>query len=129
MTDGMWTPTALELIRRTREVHVSSRRADGGFTRGQTIWAVAVGDSVFIRSTDGPGKPWFTAAKARGYGRLRASGSEFEVRFRDVSDRVQEAIEAEYRRKYRTSPAYNVNRAAGSRATLRLIPLSQPKTL
>jgi hypothetical protein len=128
MTDGTWTPTVLELIGGTREVHVSSRRADGSFSRGQTIWAVAVGDSVFIRSTDGPDKPWFVAAKVRQFGRLRASGSEFEVRFCDGSDRDQDAIDAEYRRKYRTSPAYNVDRAAGSRATLRLVPLSEPRT-
>jgi hypothetical protein len=128
MTNGKWSPTALELIRHAREVHVSSRRADGGLTRGQTIWAVTVGDSVFIRSTDGPRKPWFKAAKARQFGRLRAAGSEFEVRFCDGSACDQDAIEAEYRRKYHTSPPYNVNRAAGSRATLRLVPLSEPRT-
>ncbi len=62
----------LAAISDTEEVHVSSRRADGTMSPGQTIWAVVVDGSVFIRSTDGPDKPWFRAAKNRGVGRLQA---------------------------------------------------------
>ncbi len=64
MTDRTWTPDELRLIRDTDEVRVSSRRADGTFTRGNTIWAVVVGDSAFVRSTDGPQKLWFRVVDA-----------------------------------------------------------------
>jgi hypothetical protein len=44
------------------------------------------------------------------------------VTFHPADELDQSSIEAEYRRKYRHRPAYNINRAAGSRATLRLLP-------
>jgi hypothetical protein len=88
-----------------------------------TIWAVSAGGAVFIRSTDGPHKPWFRAAKNRGRGELVAGSSTYRVRFVDASDADRVPIDAEYRRKYRRSPAYNVGRAAGSMATLQLYPV------
>jgi hypothetical protein len=118
----LWTTAELTAIAEVGEVHVSSRRPDGSLSRGQTIWAVVVDGSVFIRSTDGPDKPWFRAAKNRGVGCFQAGDLILDVTFDDVSDLDQGPIEAEYRRKYHRSPAYNVNRAAGSSATLRLLP-------
>lgn len=123
MTTNKWTPAELATISSMEEVHVCSRRADGSMSPGQTIWAVVVDGSVFIRSTDGPTKPWFRAARNRGTGRFNVSDSVFSVKFEDAGDIDQAPIEAEYRRKYRHRPEYNVNRAAGSTATLRLLPL------
>lgn len=88
-----WTSDELEQIRSTGEVHVSSRRDDGSYTSGQTIWAVVVGSRVFIRSTDGPDKPWFRAARAHGAGRFRYSGGEALVAFRDAPDADENVIE------------------------------------
>lgn len=123
MTDRTWTPEELQLIRDTDEVRVSSRRADGTITHGNTIWAVAVGSSAFVRSTDGPQKLWFRNARARGNGYLHLAGEQISVRFADAAAADQDEIEAAYRTKYRQRPAYNVNRAAGSRATLELVPV------
>jgi hypothetical protein len=127
MTETSWTPEELVTIADTQEVHVCSVRPDGSRSSGMTIWAVSVGGAVFIRSfirsTDGPHKPWFRAAKNRGRGELVAGSSTYCVRFVDASDADRVPIDAEYRRKYRRSPAYNVGRAAGSMATLQLIPV------
>ena len=120
-----WTPDELKQIQSTGEVHVSSRRDDGSYTRGQTIWAVVVGSRVFVRSTDGPDKPWFRAARAHGAGRFRYSGGEVLVAFRDAPDIDQNVIEQTYRNKYRDSWQRSVDRAGSSRATLELIPLVQ----
>lgn len=92
---------------------------------GQTIWAVVVGSRVFVRSTDGPDKPWFRAARAHGAGRFRYSGGEVLVAFRDAPDIDQNVIEQTYRNKYRDSWQRSVDRAGSSRATLELIPLVQ----
>lgn len=119
----MWTPEQLDTIARTQEVHVRTRRPDGTYTRGQIIWAVVVNGDVFIRSTDGPEKPWYRSAHARGVGQLRAGGQTFDVSFTDATAQERTPIDTEYRRKYRKSPLYNINRAAGSTATLRLLPL------
>lgn len=118
-----WTPDELEQIRGSDEVHVSSRRDDGSCTSGQTIWAVVVATRVFIRSTDGPEKPWFRAARSRGVGRFRYAGHEVSVAFRDAPDVDENAIEQTYRNKYRDSWQRSINRAGSSRATLELVPI------
>lgn len=121
-----WTPDELDRIRRTGEVHISSRRRDGSYTAGRTIWVVAVGARVFVRSTDGPDKPWFQAAKARGVGRLRCAGRELPVSISQPRGIDENLIEQTYRAKYRSSWQGSVNRAGSSRATLELIPLAPP---
>jgi hypothetical protein len=113
----MWTVEQLDLVTSTGEVHVSSPCPDGTYSPGQTIWAVAVDGDVYIRSTDGPIKAWYRAARNRGAGRLQVGSTTFDVTFTEPTD-DREPVDAEYRRKYRHSPAYNVNRAAGSTATL-----------
>lgn len=118
-----WTADELDQIQSTGEVHVSSRRDDGSYTRGQTIWAVVVGARVFVRSTDGPDKPWFRAARAHGAGRFRYSGGEVLVAFHDTSDINENVIEQTYRAKYHGSPQRSINRAGSSRATLELVPI------
>ena len=117
-----WTADELAAISQTEEVHVSSPSGDGTLSGGRTIWTVVVDGAVFIRSTDGPDKPWFRAAKNRGAGRLRVGEASFDVTFHPAAGLDQSVIEAEYRRKYRHCPAYNINRAAGSTATLQLLP-------
>jgi hypothetical protein len=117
-----WADDDLDAINRTGEVVLSSRRSDGTLTRGMTIWAVVVDGSVFIRSTDGPDKPWFRAALMRGRGRIEAGGRGVDIVFTDAADVDRAPIDEVYRRKYRPSPQYNVNRAASSMATLKLEP-------
>ncbi|MBP9502931.1 MAG: DUF2255 family protein [Candidatus Promineofilum sp.] len=118
-----WTADELEQIQSTGEVHVSSRRDDGSYTRGQTIWAVVVGASVFVRSTDGPDKPWFRAARAHGASRFRYSGGEVAVAFHDAPDIDENVIEQAYRAKYHGSRQRSIDRAGSSRATLELVPV------
>lgn len=121
-TPGNWSADDLSVIAHTGEVHVASQREDGTFTQGQIIWIVVADGGVFIRSTDGPVKPWFRAAQTRGLGRLQAAGHTWDVRFIADPDADESAIEDAYRSKYQSSPQRNVNRAGGSRSTLRLVP-------
>jgi hypothetical protein len=123
VADTTWTSEELANITTTEEVHVSSVRRDGSLSPGMTIWAVSVDGDVFIRSTDGPHKPWFRAARNRRRGQLAVGAATYPVQFLDASDADRGPIDAEYRRKYRHRPAYNVNRAAGSLATLQLVPV------
>lgn len=120
-----WAADELTQIRQSGEVQVSSRRRDGSYTAGQTIWAVVVGTRVFVRSTDGPDKPWFRAAKTRGAGRLRFSGREVPVAFRDPAHTDENDIEQTYRAKYRNSWQRSIDRAGSSRATLELVPIGE----
>jgi hypothetical protein len=125
VTGTSWTTAALERLAGIEIVDVSSTRADGSFSPWRTIWVVVVGDKVFVRSTDGPDKDWFRNARRRRTGRLRAAGQVHPVHFTDADDQLAAQITQAYRHKYRSSPTFNLNRAASSVSTLRLEPDDQ----
>ena len=121
--DRDWTAAELAAISAIEEVHVSSRRGDHTLSSGRTIWAVVVEGAVFIRSTDGPDKPWFRAAKNRGAGRLHAGATGFDVTFHarggtgPVRDRRRVPAEVP------PSPRLQHQPSSRSTATLQLRPL------
>lgn len=120
-----WTAGELELIARTDDVGLASRRADGSLRRSITIWAVRVGDDVFVRSAYGPDNPWFVRAKASGSGRLTVGRLERDVVFELPADESADAITAAYHAKYDRHPprvVATVVSAEAARCTLRLVP-------
>jgi hypothetical protein len=120
-----WASEELERIDRTDNVGIASRRADGSLRRFITIWAVSVGDEVYIRSAYGPENPWFVRAKASGTGRLRVAGWERDVSFETPASDVDDDVSAAYRRKYARQPARVVETVVSAEAagcTLRLVP-------
>ena len=70
-----WTTDELARIGRADELDIASRRADGTFRPYVTIWAVRVGDDVYVRSAYGYDNPWFQRALRSGEGRMRAVAS------------------------------------------------------
>ena len=118
-----WTAAELAAISQTEEVHVSSIRGDGTLDaragRSGRSWLMGrcSSDPPTGQTSHGSG-PRRTAAPAE----LRVGDASFDVTFHHAAGLDQSAIEAEYRRKYRHRPAYNINRAAGSTATLQLLP-------
>ena len=81
-----WTTDTARPVTAPREVQVSILRPDGTLHRTRTIWIVAEGDRVFIRSTNGRGAGWFRAAIATGRGRIHARGTAYDVLFTEVQD-------------------------------------------
>jgi len=69
-----WKADELERLGRADEVGVASRRPDGTLRGFVTIWAVRVGDAIYIRSAHGFENPWFQQALHSGQGRIRAAG-------------------------------------------------------
>lgn len=122
MTGPAWSADELDLLARTGEVAISSRRADGSDSPWWPIWIVRVDDDVFVRSTDGPDKVWFRNAIRRGRGRIRAGDVVMEAEFVDHRDAPQGAITAAYRTKYRTSSPWSLDRASTSTSTIRVLP-------
>lgn len=122
----VWTADELDRIGRTDELHVASRRPDGSLRPFVTIWAVRVGDIVYIRSAHGSDNPWFRRAVASGTGRIRAGGVERDVLF-SAPDDGHPAIDAAYHAKYDRYGPKIVGTVVGPDAagvTLRLIPQS-----
>jgi hypothetical protein len=124
-TPAGWTNDELTRIGGADELQVSSRREDGSLRPGVTIWAVRLGDEVFIRSAYGAKNPWFRRAVASGRGHIRAGGVERDVTFVIPPAETAPSIDAEYHSKYdRYGPAIvgSVTGPRGAETTLRVVP-------
>jgi hypothetical protein len=85
------TPDALQLLDRTREVHVATR------TKPLPIWAVVVDGEAYVRSYRGERGAWYRRALREG--RIELEGIEARVepeRDPEINDRVSDAFRAKY---------------------------------
>jgi hypothetical protein len=98
---SIWTETELALAARVDELRISSVRADGTATRPITVWAVRVGDRIYMRSVHGRDAGWFKATRATGTGHISIGGLEHDVTFTEITDPAElEAISQAYKVKY-----------------------------
>ena len=95
-----FTPEELTAIGDAEELRISSQRGDGTFRPYVTIWAVRVGDEIYVRSAYGTDNPWFLRALVTRLGRISAGGVEREVSFEDARPDVHDGIDSAYRAKY-----------------------------
>jgi hypothetical protein len=95
-----WTSGDARALAGSEEVEVRTRRADGSLRDPVTIWVVAVGDRVFVRSTNGRGAAWFRRALATGSGQVAAHGIPRDVGFAEAAASDLDRVDAAYRTKY-----------------------------
>jgi hypothetical protein len=76
-----WSAEDLATVGNAEEFEIASRRPDGSLRPYVTIWGVANGDEIFVRSAHGYDNPWFQRALRSGEGRIRAGGLERDVAF------------------------------------------------
>jgi hypothetical protein len=95
-----WTVDEIQAIGDARELEISSRRRDGTLSPQVTIWAVRVGDDIYIRSVNGPDATWYRGARARAAGRVWSGGIERDVRFEEPAAGLDDEIDNAYRAKF-----------------------------
>ncbi len=95
-----WDTEIAQALTAPDEVRLATVRRDGRHRTPRIIWDVAVGDRVFIRSTNGRGADWFRWAIATGRGRLEAGHAAYEVVFVEAVHADLDAVDAAYRQKY-----------------------------
>jgi len=120
-----WGAGELDRVGREDEVGVASRRADGTLRGFVTIWAVRVGNDVYVRSAYGNDNPWFRRALASGEGRVRAGGTERDVAFEVAGPETVAVVTAAYHAKYDRYGRKIVGTVVSTeaeRSTLRLVP-------
>jgi hypothetical protein len=120
-----WTAAELAAVGAADELDLASRRPDGSLRRFVTIWAVRLGDDLYVRSAYGYDNPWFQRALASGEGRIRAGGVERDVTFEVPGTELIEDLHAAYHAKYdRYGPRMvgTVVSSEAARSTLRLLP-------
>ena len=124
-----WTAEELDRIDQAEELHLATRRRDGGLSRYVTMWVVRAGDHLYVRSAYGPGNPWYRRARDAGEGRVRAGGVERDVTFAPADPAVQGDINAAYHAKYDRYGPQIVGSVTGPDAhavTIRLTKASRP---
>ena len=99
-----WTSDELNTIGATDELEIAPRRSDGTLRKPVTVWAVRLGDDLYVRAVNGRTAVWFRAALERHEGHISAGGVEKDVTFVDVDDTdpaLSDQLDAAYRSKYR----------------------------
>ena len=101
-----WHRDDLEKISKTDDLHIAPLREDGvTFGTPIWIWAVVVGDALYVRAYHGTFSSWYKAAMRQQRGRIHAAGITKDVTFEAVTEKsMNEQIDNAYRAKYRTSP-------------------------
>jgi len=119
-----WTPDELDQIEAAEELHISPLRRDGTLQKPEMIWAVRVGDDLYVRSVNGRSAAWFRGVQVSHEGRIRAGGIETDVVFQDAAPNLNDAIDAEYRTRYRRYAAFvdSIVSPEARSATIKLVP-------
>src|ERR1700761_6184227 len=95
-----WNPTELGTSAASDEIEISSLREDGSLTKPVTIWAVRVGEELYVRSVRGDAGGWYKAAERRHEGRIEADDTAADVTYEDAPHHLDDEIDAAYKEKY-----------------------------
>lgn len=120
-----WTGDELNKIGAAEELEIAPLRRDGTLRNPVRIWAVRVGDDLYVRSAYGSNSAWFRGIQVRREGRIRAGGVEKDAVFLDADANLNDEIDAAYRTKYRRQGATYVNMMVSPKArsaTIKLAP-------
>lgn len=123
-----WSSEELDRIGQAEELHLATRRRDGGLSRYVTMWVVRASDSLYVRSAYGPDNPWYRRASAAGEGRVRAGGLDRDVTFESADSSVHGDVDSAYHAKYDRYGPQIVGSVTGPRAhavTIRLVKADQ----
>jgi hypothetical protein len=121
-----WTTEELTKIGEADELNLQSQRSDGKLRDPVTIWVVRHGDDLYVRPIRGR-QGWHRGTRTRHQGYIRSAEVDKDVAFvdADTDASLNDAIDAEYRTKYRAYPADFVDpvtNAQARSATIRLVP-------
>ncbi|MFE4726818.1 DUF2255 family protein [Microbacterium sp. NPDC056736] len=112
-----WTGEQLAKIEANQDLYVSPFREDGTTygTPTQT-WALVVDGKVYVRAANGPASRWYQAAITQKAGRVRVSGTFYDVTFEPAGTDDEAAIDAAYEAKYPGSSAVPIMQGDGPKS-------------
>jgi hypothetical protein len=121
-----WTSEELTAIGTTDELNLRSRRGDGTLRDPVTIWVVRHGEDLYVRAVKGR-DGWYRGTQSRHEGHISSAGIDKDVTFAnaDSDASLNDAIDAEFRSKYRSYPVEYVDPVVNEQArssTIRLVP-------
>ena len=112
-----WTTDQLTKIEENDDLFVSPFREDGTTygTPTQT-WALVVDGNIYVRAANGQESRWYQAAITQKAGRVRVSGTFYDVTFEAAGTENEAAIDAAYEAKYPGSSAVPIMQGAGPKS-------------
>jgi hypothetical protein len=119
-----WTPEQLALVDAARELDIAVHRVDGTLRPWAPIWAVHVGDDVYVRTWYRRDTGWFGLALGTRRARVRVPGVEVDVRIEDIGigpPGLREDVDDAYRHKYGGGSTGNMVGDQAAATTLRLL--------
>ena len=119
-----WSNDELSRIGEADELEIASLRPDGTLRRPRTIWAVRHGESIYVRSVNGPDSAWYRGVQQRHAGHISAGGVDKDVEFITADDANDDEIDDAYRAKYAYFPTglERILEPHARSTTLRLVP-------
>lgn len=121
-----WTTEELSKIGTAEEIQIAPQRRDGSLRERVTIWAVHLGDGIYVRSAvRGRNAAWYRSVKQTHRGRIWAGGLQKDVDFLDGDTAANDEVDSAYRTKYRRYAGRILNSCLTSEAretTLRVMP-------
>src|SRR5260221_9830525 len=95
-----WASDELDKIDKEEEIKLATMKADGALSKPTTIWAVRVGDDLYVRSVHGRKGKWWQHALERHAGHVSVGAVEADVAFEEADPKVYDDVSAAYRAKY-----------------------------
>jgi hypothetical protein len=119
-----WSKVELRKIAGTDDLHIAPFREDGVTYGTPTwIWAVAVGNILYVRAYNGRKSRWYQVAVRQKAGRIIAAGMTKEVTFEPMEGPINDSIDDAYRAKYGGSAYLKPMISARARsATIKVMP-------
>lgn len=121
-----WTIDELEKIGKADELRIATLRRDGTLRKQVIIWAVRLGDDLYVRCVNGREGAWFRGLLTRHEGQIQAGGVVKDVTFGEETDpALNDQIDDVYRGKYHRYGANIVNSIITPKArtaTIKLVP-------
>jgi hypothetical protein len=124
-----WTQEELRLIAGEDELHIAAEKPDGTLRAARPIWAVRVGDDVYVRAAYGSKSAWYRVARQTGRAEISVAGLAKQVTaeaaVEDTDAGLLEMIDHAYLEKYArryASIVDSINDEEPRASTLRLLP-------
>jgi hypothetical protein len=126
MISSSFGPETLNLLDETEEVYIETSRDADSLEHRTTIWAVVVGDEVFVRSVRGHQGCWYQRISAHPEGALLVGDTRIPVRAAPATDTATvDAVSEAFRSKYEDAwpgPTAGIVRSEVLPTTLKLSP-------
>jgi hypothetical protein len=95
-----WTEDELRRIEGADELEMAPVRRNGQLRSATPIWAVRVGDDIYVRAAYGSGSGWYGVARTSRRAHIAAGGVERDVAVEDAEASVIDQVDRAYRSKY-----------------------------